>query len=70
LSVGRTKLYELIGAGELPARKLGKKTLISAADLQAWADRLPALAVKPADHGEMKAACNLHDEAAGGGRQD
>jgi excisionase family DNA binding protein len=35
LSVGRTKLYELIGAGELPVRKLGKKTLISAADLRA-----------------------------------
>ena len=55
LSIGRTKLYELIGSGEIPVRKLGKKTLISAADLNRWADRLPALPIKPADFTDVKA---------------
>jgi excisionase family DNA binding protein len=54
LSIGKTKLYELIGSGEIPVRKLGKKTLIAAADLKRWADRLPALAVKPADRANVK----------------
>jgi excisionase family DNA binding protein len=47
LSVGRTKLYELIGSGEIPVRKLGKKTLVAAADLKRWAERLPTIAAKP-----------------------
>jgi excisionase family DNA binding protein len=41
LNIGRTKLYQLIGSGELPARKVGSKTLIRAADLQEWLGRLP-----------------------------
>ena len=49
LSVGKTKLYELIGSGEIPIRKVGKKSLIAAADLKRWADRLPALAVTGSD---------------------
>jgi len=40
-SIGRTKLYELVASGEIPTRKVGKKTLIAAADLQRWADQLP-----------------------------
>lgn len=55
LSVGKTKLYELIGSGEIPVRKVGKKSLIAAADLKRWADRLPALAVKPSDRADVKA---------------
>jgi excisionase family DNA binding protein len=55
LSVGKTKLYELIGSGEIPVRKLGKKTLIAAADLKRWADHLPALVVKPTDLPDVKA---------------
>lgn len=54
LSVGRTKLYELIGRGEIPIRKLGKKTLVSAADLKRWADQLPAIAAKTTDRTELK----------------
>lgn len=35
-SLGRTKLYELLKSGELPAHKLGKRTLILATDLEAY----------------------------------
>ena len=41
-AIGRTKFYELVAAGEIPVRKVGKKTLVAAADLQRWADRLPS----------------------------
>ena len=56
LSVGKTKLYELIGTGELPVRKLGTKSLIAAADLKRWADGLPAFAGKPSGGTDTKAA--------------
>ena len=46
--VGRTKIYQAIAEGQLPARKLGTKTLILQADLVDWLDRLPLLrASKP-----------------------
>lgn len=32
-SLGRTRLYQLIGEGRLEARKLGRRTLIPAASL-------------------------------------
>jgi excisionase family DNA binding protein len=41
-AIGRTKFYELIANGEIPVRKVGKKTLVSAADLERWVERLPA----------------------------
>jgi excisionase family DNA binding protein len=34
-SLGRTRLYQLIGEGRLEARKIGKRTLIPAASLRA-----------------------------------
>jgi len=34
-SLGRTRLYQLIGEGRLEARKVGKRTLIPAASLRA-----------------------------------
>src|SRR5258708_4897684 len=39
--IGRTKTYEEIKAGRLRARKIGKRTVISADDAEAWLDRLP-----------------------------
>lgn len=39
--IGRTKLYEEIGAGRLVSRKVGARTLILARDLEAWLSNLP-----------------------------
>ncbi|MCW2315706.1 hypothetical protein M2322_001240 [Rhodoblastus acidophilus] len=39
-ALGRTKTYELIGAGDLPVVKIGKKTLIRVADAEAMFERL------------------------------
>ncbi len=41
LGLGRTSLYQEISRGRLVARKYGKRTLISAPDLQKWIDSLP-----------------------------
>jgi excisionase family DNA binding protein len=45
-AIGRTKFYELVASGEIPIRKVGKKSLVAAADLKRWAERLPAIGVK------------------------
>ena len=42
--IGRTKLYALIGVGEIRAVKLGSKTLIDVASADAFFDSLPELA--------------------------
>jgi ribonucleoside-diphosphate reductase alpha chain len=39
--IGLTKLREEIRAGRLVARKVGKRTVVTATDLAAWAARLP-----------------------------
>jgi excisionase family DNA binding protein len=41
--IGLTKLREEIRANRLIARKLGKRTLISVEDLNAWASNLPRI---------------------------
>jgi excisionase family DNA binding protein len=43
IGVGRDKLYCLIREGKLPARKLGRKTLILASDLEAFLESLPKM---------------------------
>ena len=37
--LGRTTLYQLIGQGELPSCKVGRRRLIRAADLEAFLNR-------------------------------
>ena len=39
MGIGRTKLYELIGNGEVEAIKVGKATLVTTASLNAMIDR-------------------------------
>lgn len=41
LGIGKTKLFELIAAGQLPAIRLGGRTLISRQDLEAFVAALP-----------------------------
>ncbi len=44
--LGRTSLYELIGAGKIEARKAGNRTLIPAASLRAYITSLPAADIR------------------------
>ena len=41
--VGRTYIYNAIAAGDLTARKAGRRTLILRSDLEAWLAGLPAV---------------------------
>jgi excisionase family DNA binding protein len=57
-AIGRTKFYELVANGEIPVRKIGKKTLVAAADLRTFVERLPAIKTKPFDRTNTKSATN------------
>jgi len=48
LGIGRDKLYKLIREGRLPARKLGRRTLILAPDLDAFLRSLPRMGAEKA----------------------
>lgn len=51
LGCGKTKIYDLIGRGEIRAVKLDRSTKIFHADLLALADRLPNLGgLRSTDH--------------------
>jgi excisionase family DNA binding protein len=41
IGIGRTRVYELIERGAIPARKLGAHTLVLRADLERYLDHLP-----------------------------
>ncbi|MCK5555642.1 MAG: helix-turn-helix domain-containing protein [Alphaproteobacteria bacterium] len=47
--LGRTKLYEAIGSGALPAKKWGKRTIVLKTDLEAF---LASLESYPAQTGK------------------
>ena len=44
-AIGRTKAYEELKSGRLRGRKIGKRTIISQDDADAWLRQLPALHV-------------------------
>ena len=44
-AIGRTKAYEELRSGRLRGRKIGKRTIISQDDAEAWLRQLPALPV-------------------------
>ena len=41
--IGMTMLCELLKSGAVPARKIGRRTIILRSDLMAWMDALPRL---------------------------
>lgn len=43
---GRSAIYQAISEGSLLARKRGRRTLILAADLESWVQKLPAVQPK------------------------
>jgi excisionase family DNA binding protein len=55
VGIGRTKLYEVIGTGELPVKKLGNRTLVLASDLDEWIARLPSTPIKKWGEGNGRA---------------
>jgi len=44
--IGRTTIYELIGAKKLDARKVGNRTLITADSLRTYIANLPAADIR------------------------
>ena len=44
-AIGRPKAYEELRSGRLRGRKIGKRTIISQDDAEAWLQRLPAMVV-------------------------
>lgn len=49
--LGRTKIYEAIGSGALPAKKWGKRTLVLKSDLEAFLAGLAAYSAVEVRHG-------------------
>lgn len=43
LGVGRTTMYELIGQGDIPTVKIGRRRLVPAAALREYVDRISDL---------------------------
>lgn len=39
LSIGKTRLYEMIGNKDIPVIKIGRRTLIRVRDIEAFLDR-------------------------------
>jgi len=43
LSIGRSRIYELMNEGELDSRELGKRRLITTASIEAFANSLTSI---------------------------
>lgn len=43
IGISRTRIYEAIASGELPARKWGRRTFIMASDIDRWIDTFKKL---------------------------
>lgn len=41
--IGRTKFYDLVKKGQLPIKKVGKRSLVIKADADAWLNSLPEI---------------------------
>jgi excisionase family DNA binding protein len=41
LGIKRTKMFELLAAGEIPTRRIGTRSLIAITDLEDFVQRLP-----------------------------
>jgi hypothetical protein len=61
IGVGKTRMYELISAGLLDARKSGNRTLITAVSLRAYVESLPK-----ADIGKGRRVAELRAPRGGG----
>ena len=48
MSIGRNKVYDEIGAGRLEALKVGRRTVITRAAIEAWFASLPRLTTNAA----------------------
>jgi len=59
ISLSRSRVYELINEGEIPVIKVGSRTLISEADLNAFLDRHRVETAPVADNG-----CNQRRSAS------
>ena len=59
IGCGRSLIYSLIGSGDLPARKLGRRTVVLRRDAEALLERLPlaSVTVTPRVETLPRAAC-------------
>jgi excisionase family DNA binding protein len=51
LSISRSKLYDLVASGQLPAKKCGSRTLIRSDDIDVFLRNLPSLPAKGPQNG-------------------
>jgi excisionase family DNA binding protein len=61
--LGRTTIYELIGTGEIEARKAGGRTLVMAGSLHSYIASLPAAKIAPP---KRRSAPQMQRPEAGG----
>lgn len=55
LTIGRTRLYQLVSNGQLKARKLGRRTVFLKSDVDAYLNSLPSKETDAATEGHSHA---------------